>query len=96
LTDLKVFGLPEEPLKNAAVKRMSVSENMAFRSFDKPPMASIGWWLKPLPMRDNAVRLIDKYHGQDTLGGRRRSRTSPAAMCKGRSSPGNCPARSTS
>jgi simple sugar transport system ATP-binding protein len=60
--DLKVFGLPEEPLKNAAVKRMSVSENIAFRSFDKPPMASIGWWLKPAAMRDNAVRLIDKYH----------------------------------
>jgi ABC-type uncharacterized transport system ATPase subunit len=60
--DLKVFGLPEEPLKNAAVKRMSVSENIAFRTFDKPPMASIGWWLKPAAMRDNAVRLIDKYH----------------------------------
>ena len=27
----KVFGLPEEPLKNAAVPRMSVAENMAFR-----------------------------------------------------------------
>jgi simple sugar transport system ATP-binding protein len=60
--DLKVFGLPEEPLKNAAVKRMSVSENIAFRSFDKAPMASIGWWLKPAAMRDKAVRLIDKYH----------------------------------
>lgn len=60
--DLKVFGLPEEPLKNAAVKRMSVSENIAFRSFDKPPMASIGWWLKPAAMRDNAVRLIEQYH----------------------------------
>ena len=42
----KVFGLPEEPLKNAAVRRMSVAENIAFRSFDKPPLASWGWWLK--------------------------------------------------
>ena len=29
----KVFGLPEEPLKNATVPTMSVAENMAFRSF---------------------------------------------------------------
>jgi ABC-type uncharacterized transport system ATPase subunit len=47
----KVFGLPEEPLKNAAVPRMSVAENIAFRSFDKPPIASLGWWLSPGPMR---------------------------------------------
>ncbi|MEL6921822.1 MAG: ATP-binding cassette domain-containing protein, partial [Pseudomonadota bacterium] len=59
--DMKVFGLPEEPLKNAAVKRMSVAENMAFRNFDKPPMAGMGWWLKPPAMRTNARRLIDGY-----------------------------------
>ena len=35
----KVFGLPEEPLKNATAPTMSVAENMAFRSFDKPPIA---------------------------------------------------------
>ena len=35
----KVFGLPEEPLKNATVPTMSVAENMAFRQFDKAPMA---------------------------------------------------------
>jgi simple sugar transport system ATP-binding protein len=37
----KVFGLPEEPLKNATVPSMSVAENMAFRSFDKAPIASM-------------------------------------------------------
>jgi general nucleoside transport system ATP-binding protein len=57
----KVFGLPEEPLKNAAVRRMSVAENMAFRAFDKPPMAGLGWWLKPRAMRDNAATLIARY-----------------------------------
>ena len=31
--------LPEEPLRNACVGRMSVAENMAFRTFDRPPMA---------------------------------------------------------
>ena len=32
---LKIFGLPEEPLKNATVPRMTVAENMAFRTFDQ-------------------------------------------------------------
>ncbi|MEM6382843.1 MAG: ABC transporter ATP-binding protein [Pseudomonadota bacterium] len=59
--DLKVFGLPEEPLKNAAVKRMSVAENIAFRNFDKPPMAGIGWWLRPPVMRKAAQELIGRY-----------------------------------
>jgi simple sugar transport system ATP-binding protein len=57
----KVFGLPEEPLRNATVRRMSVAENIAFRSFDKPPLASLGWWLKPLAMRDKARVLIESY-----------------------------------
>jgi ABC-type uncharacterized transport system ATPase subunit len=62
----KVFGLPEEPLKNATVPRMSVAENMAFRSFDKPPMTSLGWWLSPGPMRKKAEELIDRYRVKTT------------------------------
>ena len=61
----KVFGLPEEPLKNATVPRMSVAENMAFRSFDKPPM-SLGWWLSPKPMRARARDLIKAYRVKTT------------------------------
>jgi simple sugar transport system ATP-binding protein len=57
----KVFGLPEEPLKNATVPRMSVAENLAFRSFDKPPVAKLGWWMSPGPMREKAKELIAKY-----------------------------------
>lgn len=57
----KVFGLPEEPLRNAAVRRMSVSENIAFRSFDQPPLAAFGWWLKPSKMRQKAAGLIARY-----------------------------------
>ncbi len=57
----KVFGLPEEPLKNATVRRMSVAENIAFRSFDKPPMAGLGWWLRPSEMRRKATDLIASY-----------------------------------
>jgi general nucleoside transport system ATP-binding protein len=59
---MKVFGLPEEPLKNATVPRMTVAENMAFRSFDKPPVAKLGWWLSPGPMRAKARELITKYN----------------------------------
>jgi len=56
----KVFGLPEEPLKNAAVPRMTVAENMAFRTYDRPPL-SLGWWLSPRPMREKARALIRAY-----------------------------------
>jgi ABC-type uncharacterized transport system ATPase subunit len=58
----KVFGLPEEPLKNATVPTMSVAENMAFRSFDKPPIASMKYWLSPEPMRAKARDLIARYN----------------------------------
>ncbi|MDR3495809.1 MAG: ABC transporter ATP-binding protein [Ancalomicrobiaceae bacterium] len=57
----KVFGLPEEPLKNATAPRLSVAENMALRSFDKPPISKNGWWLSPGPMRDIARDLIERY-----------------------------------
>ena len=58
----KVFGLPEEPLKNATVPTMSVAENMAFRSFDKPPIATMNWLLSPEPMRARARELIARYN----------------------------------
>ncbi len=58
----KVFGLPEEPLKNATVPVMSVAENMAFRDFDKPPMSSLSFWLSPGPMRAKARELIGRYN----------------------------------
>ena len=38
--------LPEEPLKNACVARMSVADNLAFRDFDRAPFAAGGWWLQ--------------------------------------------------
>lgn len=62
----KVFGLPEEPLKNATVPRMSVAENMAFRDFDKPPIAKLGWWLSRAPIEARAARLIDRYKVRTT------------------------------
>ena len=62
----KVFGLPEEPLKNAAVPRMSVAENLAFRAFDKPPVAKLGWWMSRGPMRKRADELIGLYRVKTT------------------------------
>jgi ABC-type uncharacterized transport system ATPase subunit len=52
--------LPEEPLRNACVGRMSVAENMAFRTFDVPPLAR-GIWLRPGAMRRAARDLIARY-----------------------------------
>lgn len=63
-----VFGLPEEPLKNATVPRMSVAENMAFRTFDKPPTASLGWWLSPSIIRKRAADLIKAYRVKTPSG----------------------------
>jgi simple sugar transport system ATP-binding protein len=57
----KVFGLQEEPLRNSAVPRMTVAENISFRTFDKPPITSLGWWLSPGPMRERARELIGAY-----------------------------------
>ena len=57
----KLSCLPEEPLKNACVARMSVSENMAFRDFDRAPFAAGGWWLQRGKLREQAERMIAEY-----------------------------------
>src|SRR5205807_3335866 len=50
----KISCLPEEPLKNACVARMSVAENLVFRDFDRPPFAAGGWWLRRGKFREEA------------------------------------------
>ena len=57
----KIACLPEEPLRNASVADMSVAENMALRSFDRPPASPDGVRLRRSPMRETARRLIDAY-----------------------------------
>ena len=57
-----MFGLPEEPLKNATVPTMSVAENMAFRSFRQAADRQHGCWLSPEPMRAKARDLIARYN----------------------------------
>ena len=57
----KLSLLPEEPLKNACVARMSVAENIVFREFDRAPFAGGGFWLKKGAFRDQAERKIALY-----------------------------------
>ena len=53
--------LPEEPLKNACVARMSVADNLAFREFDRAPFSSGGWWLNRAKFHEEAMRKIGLY-----------------------------------
>src|SRR5262245_19653606 len=57
----KLSCLPEEPLKNACVARMSVADNLAFRGFDREPFAAGGWWLNRAAFREQAERKIAEY-----------------------------------
>ena len=57
----KISCLPDEPLKNACVGRMSVAENLAFRGFDRRPLAIGGTWLRPSKIRGEAERRIAQY-----------------------------------
>jgi general nucleoside transport system ATP-binding protein len=57
----KLSCLPEEPLKNACVARMSVADNLAFREFDRAPYARGGWWLNKSRFHDRAARAIERY-----------------------------------
>jgi ABC-type uncharacterized transport system ATPase subunit len=56
----KFSCLPEEPLRNACVARMSVAENLAFRGFDVPPFAR-GFWLRKARMHEVADAKIAQY-----------------------------------
>lgn len=56
----RVFVLPEEPLKNACVAHMSVAENLALRTFDRPPQAK-GILLIFQAIRNAAANLIGTF-----------------------------------
>jgi ABC-type uncharacterized transport system ATPase subunit len=55
-----VFVLPEEPLKNACVPHMSVGENLALRTFDRPPQSKAGW-LSFRAIRSMAQNLVHLF-----------------------------------
>jgi simple sugar transport system ATP-binding protein len=66
MRDEQFACLPEEPLRNACVARMSVAANLVMREFDEPPFARGGWWLNPGPTRDAAAELVDRYRIKTT------------------------------
>ena len=59
--DRKVRCLPEEPLRNACVGRMSVAENLAFRRFDRNKDEKIVWLIDHARQNREAQRLIAGY-----------------------------------
>ncbi|MBB5502024.1 ABC transporter ATP-binding protein [Paraburkholderia sp. MM5384-R2] len=67
MTRMRVFALPEEPLRNACVAGMSVAENMALRDFDRAPLRRGGWWLDRRAMRSRAERLIAEFDVRPAL-----------------------------
>ena len=57
----RFFTLPEEPLRNAAVARMSVAENMAFGVFDQVPLQRFGFLLDRAALNRFARELITRF-----------------------------------
>ncbi|MEM7795376.1 MAG: ABC transporter ATP-binding protein [Cyanobacteria bacterium P01_C01_bin.118] len=57
----QVYALPEEPLRNACVPTMSVAENMALRTFDRPPQARWTWLLILNAIRQMAQGLVQTF-----------------------------------
>jgi simple sugar transport system ATP-binding protein len=57
----RVFILTDEPLDNSCVRGMSVADNLAFRSFDEPPLARSRWLVSRRAIREHARSLIARY-----------------------------------
>lgn len=58
----KVRYLPEEPLRNACAPRMSVAENLAFRSFDENGGERPAFWKDSGAIARNAAALISAFN----------------------------------
>ncbi|HEU0200001.1 MAG TPA: ABC transporter ATP-binding protein [Burkholderiaceae bacterium] len=57
----RVGSLPEEPLRNGVVARLSVADNMALRNFDERPLAH-GAWRNPGAAIAQAQRWIEAFN----------------------------------
>jgi len=53
--------IPEEPLQNACAPKMTVAENMAFRTFDVSAKGSDAHWINSRRMRDFAGGLVAAF-----------------------------------
>ncbi|WP_271528035.1 MULTISPECIES: ATP-binding cassette domain-containing protein [unclassified Bradyrhizobium] len=57
---LGVYGLPQEPLKNACIDRMSLAENLALRNFDRVPLCR-GIAMNYGALAEQAERLVAQF-----------------------------------
>jgi len=62
LRELGVHLIPEEPLKNACVPTLSVAENLALRTFDRPPQARGPWLLRHGQIAAAARELMARFN----------------------------------
>jgi simple sugar transport system ATP-binding protein len=60
MRELGVRSLPEEPLHNACVGKLAVTDNLALRGFDRAPLAR-GPWLSRGTMRAQALAKIAAF-----------------------------------
>ena len=58
---LNVRFIPEEPLRNACAPRMTVADNLAFRTFDLDKRGHHSYWIDSGAIRRNAERLIARF-----------------------------------
>lgn len=57
---LGVYGLPQEPLKNACIDRMSLAENLALRNFDRSPLCR-GIFMNYRALTEQADELVKQF-----------------------------------
>jgi simple sugar transport system ATP-binding protein len=60
--DRQIHVLPEEPLRNACAPLMSVAENIALRTFDRPPLSTGGILLSDRKVRANGEKWIASFN----------------------------------
>ncbi|MFC7052080.1 ABC transporter ATP-binding protein [Hansschlegelia quercus] len=58
---LNVRFIPEEPLRNACAPKMTVAENIAFRTFDLDKDGKPASWISARAIRDYATSLIAQF-----------------------------------
>ena len=58
----KVFCLPEEPLRNASVGRMTLAENLAFRVYDRSEFTFAKYFINRAEIKRYAEMLISRFH----------------------------------
>jgi general nucleoside transport system ATP-binding protein len=57
-----IYVLPEEPLRSACAPQMSIAENFALRTFDRPPLAWKRWWLNRRQIRQSGRHWIKRFN----------------------------------